>query len=79
MQQRVQMIRRRPQPSSAAQLPITVALHAENLTLFDDYSTTSSIICKSPFWEKISILLIHKKRSHPTAGTGAFFEVLSAE
>ena len=33
MQQRVQMIRRRQQPSSAAQLPITAALHAENLTL----------------------------------------------
>ena len=34
MQQRVQIIRRRTMPSSAVQLPITAALHAENLTLF---------------------------------------------
>ena len=33
MQQRVQMIRRRQKPSSTVQLPITAALHAENLTL----------------------------------------------
>ena len=33
MQQRVQMIRRRQRPSSTVQLPITAALHAENLTL----------------------------------------------
>ena len=34
MQQRVQILHRRHSPSSAAQLPITAALHAEDLTLF---------------------------------------------
>lgn len=34
MQQRVQISHRRDSPSSATQLPIMAALHAENLTLF---------------------------------------------
>lgn len=34
MQQRVQIFHRRDTPSSATQLPIMAALHAENLTLF---------------------------------------------
>ena len=36
MQQRVQIFHRRLKPSSGAQLPITAALYAENLTLFAD-------------------------------------------
>ena len=34
MQQRVQILHRRDTPSSATQLPIMAALHAEDLTLF---------------------------------------------
>lgn len=34
MQQRVQIFHRRDTPSSATQLPIMTALHAEDLTLF---------------------------------------------
>ena len=34
MQQRVQIVHRRHSPSSEAQLPITAALHADDLTLF---------------------------------------------
>ena len=34
MQQRVQILHRRDTPSSATQLPIVAALHAEDLTLF---------------------------------------------
>lgn len=50
MQQRVQIIHRRHQPSSAAQLPIAAALHAENLTLFDAYSTAHSQKSKPLFY-----------------------------
>ena len=46
MQQRVQIFHRRDTPSSATQLPIMTALHAENLTLFVLYLTGRKRKCK---------------------------------
>lgn len=50
MQQRVQILHRRDTPSSATQLPIMAALHAEDLTLFDAYLTGLKWKSKAQFF-----------------------------